>query len=86
MKSSNSVHNLKNCIKDAIIEKKYAKPEYLDCGCNYEINDDAIVLYFSDNGSIKNGNIEFNNTYVDGTVKSINVCTKCLRSNKVERA
>ena len=23
---------------------------------------------------------------VDGTVKSINICTKCLRSNKVERA
>ncbi|MBE5812251.1 MAG: 50S ribosomal protein L28 [Clostridiales bacterium] len=23
---------------------------------------------------------------VDGTVKSVNVCTKCLRSNKVERA
>ena len=23
---------------------------------------------------------------VDGTVKSISVCTKCLRSNKVERA
>ena len=23
---------------------------------------------------------------VDGTTKSINVCTKCLRSNKVERA
>ena len=23
---------------------------------------------------------------VDGTVKAINVCTKCLRSNKVERA
>ena len=22
---------------------------------------------------------------VDGTVKSVNVCTKCLRSNKVER-
>jgi len=23
---------------------------------------------------------------VDGTIKSVNVCTKCLRSNKVERA
>ena len=23
---------------------------------------------------------------VDGTVKTVNVCTKCLRSNKVERA
>lgn len=23
---------------------------------------------------------------VDGTVKSVNICTKCLRSNKVERA
>ena len=23
---------------------------------------------------------------VDGAVKSVNVCTKCLRSNKVERA
>ena len=23
---------------------------------------------------------------VDGSIKSINVCTKCLRSNKVERA
>jgi len=23
---------------------------------------------------------------VDGTVKSVHVCTKCLRSNKVERA
>ena len=23
---------------------------------------------------------------VDGTVKSISICTKCLRSNKVERA
>ena len=23
---------------------------------------------------------------VDGTVKSVDVCTKCLRSNKVERA
>ena len=23
---------------------------------------------------------------VDGTVKAVNVCTKCLRSNKVERA
>lgn len=22
---------------------------------------------------------------VDGTVKTVNVCTKCLRSNKVER-
>ena len=23
---------------------------------------------------------------VDGTVKTVNICTKCLRSNKVERA
>ena len=23
---------------------------------------------------------------VDGSVKTVNVCTKCLRSNKVERA
>ena len=23
---------------------------------------------------------------VDGTTKTVNVCTKCLRSNKVERA
>lgn len=34
---------------------------------------DNCVLYFSDNGSIKNGNIEFNNTYVDGTVKFENI-------------
>jgi len=23
---------------------------------------------------------------IDGTIKSINICTKCLRSNKIERA
>lgn len=31
------------------------------------------VLYFCENGSIKNGNITFNNTYVDGTVKFENI-------------
>lgn len=30
-------------------------------------------------------NIKKVHANVDGTVKSINVCTKCLRSNKVER-
>jgi len=33
-----------------------------------------------------NANVKSVRANVDGTVKSINVCTKCLRSNKVERA
>ena len=33
-----------------------------------------------------NANIKNVRANIDGTVKSINVCTKCLRSNKVERA
>ena len=33
-----------------------------------------------------NANVKNVRANVDGTVKSINVCTKCLRSNKVERA
>ena len=33
-----------------------------------------------------NANVKNVRANVDGTVKSISVCTKCLRSNKVERA
>ena len=33
-----------------------------------------------------NANVKNVRANIDGTVKSINVCTKCLRSNKVERA
>ena len=33
-----------------------------------------------------NANVKNVRANVDGTVKSINICTKCLRSNKIERA
>lgn len=33
-----------------------------------------------------NANVKNVRANIDGTIKSINVCTKCLRSNKVERA
>ena len=62
--------NMKICIKEAILGKKRAKPEYLGCGC--EINNDLQKLKFyhknTCNGDLYLG--ELNN-------KKIVVCSKC---------
>ena len=62
--------NMKICIKEAILDKKRARPDYLGCGC--EINHDAQKLKFyhksSCNGDLYVGQLND---------KRIVVCNKC---------
>ena len=62
--------NMKICIKEAILNKKRAKPDYLGCGC--EINNDAQKLKFYHKSNCR-GDLYIGN--LNG--KRIVVCNKC---------
>ncbi len=60
-----------------------AKCEICDKGVNF-----GLQVSHSNRKSNRSwkANVKSVRANVDGTVKTVNVCTKCLRSNKVERA
>ena len=60
-----------------------AKSEICDKGVNFGLQ--VSHSNIKSNRSWK-ANVKSVRANVDGTVKTVNVCTKCLRSNKVERA
>ena len=62
--------NMKICIKEAILNKKRARPDYLGCGC--EINEDLKKLKFFHKSSC-NGDLYIGQ--LNG--KTIVVCSKC---------
>ena len=59
-----------------------AKCEICDKGVNF-----GLQVSHSNRKSNRSwkANVKSVRANVDGTVKTVNVCTKCLRSNKVER-
>jgi hypothetical protein len=60
--------NMKICVKEAILNKKKAKPKTLGCGCNYEMKNIKFFHKSSCNGELFIG--ELND-------KKVVVCNKC---------
>ena len=84
--------SLKICVKDAVTNKIYARPEYLGCKCIYDIN--KIIFFHKENcrGELYLGEINNEKVVVCGKCDSLGIyegyrwtCPQCLKKFKTKK-
>ena len=84
--------SLKICVKDAVTNKIYARPEYLGCKCIYDIN--KIIFFHKENcrGELYLGEINNEKVVVCGKCDSLGIyegyrwtCPQCFKKFKTKK-